>query len=135
MSEENPIVGHKTFADGRHEPLRKDEADSIMAACEAREAKHAADMPDEISAINAGFQAYLKLQELGWKKACYCPKDGTEFLVIEPGSTGIHSCHYSGKWPTGTYWISDGFDLYPSRPVLFKPKPAKVTHDGYPEGS
>ncbi len=119
---ENPIVGHKTFADGSHAPLRKDEADAIMANCDALEAKRALDMPDERAALMALGQAYQRLMELGWKEAMYCPKDGSELLVIEAGSTGIHSCHYSGDWPGGTYWISSAGDLWPSKPILFKLK-------------
>ena len=116
---EDPIVGHKTMTDGSHQPLRKSEADILLARAEAEKAKRAADWPDEQSAINAMFQAWLRLKEMGWRDAMYCPKDGTTFDVIEPGSTGIHPCHYEGDWPTGSWWISDG-DLWPSRPILFR---------------
>jgi len=121
----DPIVGHKTFStpDGgfRHEPLLKSEAEALWAASEAAREKRAADMPDEKSAIAMFFEAWLRLKELGWKEAQYCPKDGTSFDAIEAGSTGIHRCHYQGQWATGSYWVEAHSDLFPSRPVLYRP--------------
>lgn len=62
----------------------------------------------------------VRLKELGWQEAEYCPKDGSEFKAIEVGSTGIHDCVYLGDWPKGGWWVHDG-DTYPSRPILWKP--------------
>jgi len=122
---DNPIVGHATFRnpDGTHchEPIRKDEADALSAAAKDHEAVRAVLMPDVQSAIKHMFDGYLRLKELGWNDAIYCPKDGSIFEVIEPGSTGIHRCHYEGKWPTGSWWVhDDDGDMGPSRPVLFR---------------
>lgn len=117
------IVGHKTFVDGDrrwHEPLRRDEADAIWEACKAAEAKRAVDMPDVQSAIHTMQNAFARLKELGWREAVYCPKDGSEFEVIEPGSTGIHRCVYEGEWPTGGWWILSNGDMSPSRPMLYR---------------
>jgi hypothetical protein len=116
----DPIVGHTTFSDGRHEPLRQSEATAIIAASDAAKARRAEQMPDERSAIEAMFEAWLRLKELGWKEAIYCPKDGSLFDAIEPGSTGIHRCRYEGTWPTGGWWIVGDDDLWPSRPVLYR---------------
>ena len=77
-------------------------------------------MPDEKTAIAMFFEAWQRLKELGWQEAQYCPKDGSTFDAIEAGSTVIHRCHYEGQWPTGTYWVESHFDLYPSRPVLWR---------------
>lgn len=82
------------------------------------EAKRAADMPDEKSAIGAMFIAYIRLKELGWKDIIDCPKDGSSFSVIEAGSARVHTVHYSGGW-----WRHGTVDLYPSNPVLFKALP------------
>lgn len=124
MSDDNPIVGHTTFAnpDGsyRHEPLRKAEGDAILAAIEAADADRAKRMPDEQSALRTIFDGWRRLKELGWREAIYCPKDGTAFEAIEAGSTGIFRCQYSGKWPTGGWWIEDGGDLWPASPILFR---------------
>ena len=128
MTPENPddIVGHKTFRGDspltfRHEPLTRAEAEQMLAEIDAETEARAKAMPDEQSAIEAMFSAWLRLKELGWGEAIYCPKDGSTFEVIEPGSTGIHDCHYEGEWPKGTYWVHDPQgDLYPSRPVLFR---------------
>lgn len=124
MSEE--IVGHKTFSTGdplnpfRHEPLTRAEADEIWKRVEEANAKRAADMPTEQDALRAMVEAHHRLKELGWNDAIYCPKDGTQFLAIEPGSGGVHECHYSGEWPTGGWWIAEAGDLWPSRPCLWK---------------
>lgn len=124
------IVGHKTLADGSHEPLRRDEAEALYASATAKMEKRAADMPDEQSAIDAMFSAYQRLKELGWTEAIYCPKDGTVFRAVEPGSTGIFETHYSGKWPDGSWWSEDGGDLWPARPCLFKLHPEdQAKHD------
>ena len=117
---DDPVVGHKTFHDGHHEPLRKSEADALLAAADEAKAVRAAKMPDEQSAIHAMFDAWQRLKELGWNNAEYCPKDGSEFDAIEAGSTGIHRCRYDGDWPTGHWWIIGDDDLWPSRPVLFR---------------
>ncbi len=118
------IVGHKTFSDGaggfRHEPLTKREGEDLWARAEAAREKRAADMPDDKAAIEAMSSAHYRLTELGWRGAIYCPKDGSSFEVIEPGSSGIHRAHYSGEWPTGSWLIEADGDLWPSRPCLFR---------------
>jgi hypothetical protein len=125
MGKEDKIVGHKTFSDGqggfRHEPVTRAEADAMWAEVEANKAKRAATMPTEKDARNAMFDAWFRLKELGWQEAIYCAKDGSEFYVIEPGSSGVHVCHYEGKWPKGTWWIHSEGDMWPSRPCLWKP--------------
>lgn len=119
---DDPIVGHKTYHDGHHEPLRQSDETAIMAASDAAKARRAEQMPDEQSAISAMFEAWLRLKELGWKEAQYCPKDGSWFDAIEPGSTGVHSTQYTGEWPKGYWWVAEYGDLWPSRPCLFKLK-------------
>lgn len=129
------IVGHKTFHSVErgfyHEPLTRGEADELIAQIEKREQQRNELMPDEQSAINMLFDAYRRLHDFGWKNAVYCPKDGSEFLVIEPGSTGKHRCIYEGDWPDGTWWIVGDGDMCPSRPVLFKANPS---HEGEKNG-
>lgn len=117
------VVGHKTMADGRHEPLTRAESVALMQACEARDAKRKADMPIEQNAIDAMFEAWQRLKELGWREAIYCPTDGSSFDVIEAGSTGIHRCFYSGEWPDGYWMVGDGTECGPSRPILFRLDP------------
>lgn len=121
----DPIVGHKTLRnkDGSHscQPLKKYEADKIIAEIERKEAARAVAMPSEQSAINRIQDGYLRLKDFGWREAIYCPKDGSKFLIVEAGSTGIHECVYRGEWPEGGWWILSDFDMYPSHPILFKP--------------
>jgi hypothetical protein len=120
----NDIVGHKTFRDGplgfRHEPLRRSEADAIMASVEVATKRRNELMPDESAARHMLFDAWLRLKDFGWREACYCPKDGSEFDIIEPGSTGVFRCIYEGEWPNGRYWSFDEHDSYPSSPVLYR---------------
>jgi hypothetical protein len=145
LSNPDEIVGHKTFSTGdplhpfRHEPLTRADADEIWKRVEEAKAKREADMPTERDALRVMVDAYHRLHELGWNNAIYCPKDGTRFLAIEPGSSGIHDCHYRGEWPDGSWWIESDGDLWPSRPCLWKEKlyppddadvaPAAVTAD------
>lgn len=93
----------------------------LEAHIEAKKAERAEKMPDEKAAIEQMFEAWLRLKELGWNEAVYCPKDGSMFSVVEAGSTGIHQCNYTGEWPDGKWWVYDG-DVWPSRPVLWRPR-------------
>ena len=123
------IVGHKTFRDGlgfRHEPLYESEGKALLASCDAAAQARRDLMPDEDSAIRMMFAAHTRLHELGWRDAVYCPKDGSVFEVLEPGSTGRHKCIYEGEWPTGHWWILSDDDMSPSRPVLFKKLPIQA---------
>lgn len=123
-TELDDVIGHKTLRrdDGTlyHEPLTRAEGEEILRRVRESETRRKELMPDERAAILMFFEAWLRLKELGWSEAMYCPKDGSRFEVIEAGSTGIHPCYYSGDWPKGTYWISDGGDEWPSHPVLFR---------------
>lgn len=76
----------------------------------------------EMSHINRMFEAYRWLKSNGWNDICYCPKDGTYFLAIEAGSTGVHKCVYDGVWPDGRWWILEDGDMSPSMPILWKPE-------------
>lgn len=112
--------GWKTMRDGSRVPMSEDEAKSLWDRIEADRIARQNMMPDERSAIITMFSAWLRLKELGWREAQYCPKDGSCFEVIEPGSTGIFRSHYSGEWPDGSWWIEDGGDLWPANPILFR---------------
>ena len=126
MNKENPIVGHKTYHNvdvtHRHEPLRQDEADGIMAQIEAAKKRRIELMPTEKDAAKMMCEAYRRLEELGWNNTCYGPTNVTVHL-IEPGSSGIHKGSRWHPWPEKTWWI-DGDS--PSNPCLFKPLEAKL---------
>lgn len=77
---------------------------------------------EERAAIDQMFDAWETLRRLGWQHAIYCPKDGSWFWSIEPGSTGVHDTQYSGEWPKGIWWVAEACDLWPARPCLWKPK-------------
>jgi hypothetical protein len=133
QSNMNDIVGHKTFDTGeidpetgfpllRHEPLTRAEGEALWEAAKAAEKKRAEDMPDEQSALNAMFNAWLRLKELGWRDGKYSPRDLTRFKTIEIGSTGIFDGDCHGEWPDCTWTTYDERDAYPSShpPTLFK---------------
>lgn len=110
-------------------PIYVDEKrwDRLKAAIAAKDAVQAKRMPDDAAALAQMQDAYTRLEKLGWRDAIYCPKDGTTFDAIEAGSTGIHACHYEGEWPKGTWWVSDGYDLWPSRPILWRARQPENT--------
>lgn len=130
MSTEQEVVGHKTFWSKErgfwHEPLHSGEANDLWEQCERERERREAAMPDEDAAIRALFDAYIRLKDFGWNDAMYCPKDGSDFHVIEAGSTGKHRCVYEGEWPKGSWWIVEEGDMFPSRPVLFKAIPEQA---------
>jgi hypothetical protein len=95
------------------------EFDALIAECDKRKAERAEKMPDENAALMQMFEAYQRLQEMGWSDAIYCPKDGSVFSAISAGSTGIHKCNYTGEWPKGSWWIYDG-DMWPAHPILWR---------------
>jgi len=72
---------------------------------------------------------YHGLKSLGWADAIYCPKDGSLFLAIEAGSTGVFPCSYKGEWPHGRWWTEADGDLWPSQPILWKPMPKENSDD------
>lgn len=84
---------------------------------------------DEQQALYQVFDGYQRLKELGWNDAMYCPKDGSTFLMCCPSSTGIHRGHYSGEWPTGSWWAHDAGDLWPYTPMLWKPETQENSND------
>lgn len=99
---------------------------------DARE-RRAVAMPTERDCLRVLSDVSQRLRDLGWSDAIYCPKDGSEFDAIEFGSTGIHACHYSGEWPKGGWWVSDGGDLWPSHPVMYRKRPAQGIEAGTAE--
>lgn len=103
-------------------PIIVEETDyaEIQDAIARTLAVRAAKMPTDQAAIEQLNEAYRRLQDLGWKEAIYCPKDGSDFDVVEAGSTGIHPCFYMGKWPEGSFMIASHGDVYHSRPILFR---------------
>jgi hypothetical protein len=96
------------------------DARQILEDADAAKKRRAEQMPTEFDVLRVMMQCHSRLRELGWKEAIYCPKDGTSFQAIEFGSAGVHDCHYQGKWPKGTWWISDAGDLWPGRPVMVR---------------
>lgn len=93
--------------------------DDLMAKVERERAERAAKWPDDKTALRALAEVYQCLKDLGWNDGIYAPKDGTEFEVIQLGSTGIFRC-----CRVGDFWTTyDCGDSYPSHndPDMFRP--------------
>lgn len=112
--------GHMTVEDGSHVPLSADEAAAIWAQVQAADTDRKSRIPDEQTALRLMMDAYIRLKDMGWNDIIYCPKDGSPFDSISVGSTGIHSCHYEGTWPSGSWWVADGGDIWPAHPALYR---------------
>lgn len=97
------------------------DADEILEQVDAAQAKRRSELPTERDALTAMWRAHERLRDFGWNDAKFCPKDGTFFHAIEAGSTGIHLCNYDGEWPKGRWWIYYEGDVYPARPILWRP--------------
>lgn len=110
---------HVNYGDGKGEWQEWPESYVRELIEQADEAKRqrAADMPDDVAAIQAMQRAHTRLKELGWRDAVYAPKDREAIEVVEPGSTGIHRAHRDSE---GRFWIEGAGDLWPSSPVLFR---------------
>lgn len=102
--------------------------DQFMADHEANKARRAEAMPDDHAALRALQDVYLRFKEMGWNDAVYCPKDGTVFEAIESGCAAVQRCVYLGEWQNGKWWAMDGGDLFPSRPILFRPIKGSLTN-------
>lgn len=101
-----------------------------LRGIEPAKAARAALMPTEQDCFNLLAQARERLQELGRVDAVYSPKDGSQFQAIEFGLGGPGTCSYMGDWPDGGWWMHDGGDMWPSRPIMFKRQsPASPTDD------
>jgi hypothetical protein len=92
----------------------------MLAQADEEKAARAVEMPDDASALRVLHRAYRRLKETGWNDAQYA-RDGAWMEVIEVGSTGIHRARCDRELKC--WWIADGGDLWPSRPVLCRPLP------------
>jgi hypothetical protein len=126
---QDEVVGHKTFSDGhggfRHEPLKRTEAEAIMALCDAQQAARTARYPTAEDAVRGMCDAHHRLRELGWREAIYAPPDGKLKRVVEAGSSGIHEA-YCERRPEGSkgpnwWWSPSEGDLWPVTPILYFP--------------
>ena len=71
--------GHATTYEGEHVPLSQDEAKALWDAVEREKAQRAETMPATEDALSKLCSAKVRLRELGWRDAIYCPKDGSSF--------------------------------------------------------
>lgn len=110
--------GHTTHLDGSHTPLTEEVAKALWDASERKAAERMERYPDALAAIAGLCDAREALRAHGWSDGIYCPKDGSEFAIMQFGSSGIFPARYDGKWPDGTLMMMDG-SQHP-RGCLFK---------------
>ena len=70
------------------------------------------------------------MRNSGWRVATDCPKDGTMFWAWDPLNTLPYHCNYQGEWPKGSWWAYMDGDVWPARPVLFRPMMGKWPESG-----
>jgi hypothetical protein len=101
-----------------HETMQK-----ILADIEANDNLAAEVLPTEKECLNALCYIERRLKKLGFSDALYAPKDGSNFQMIEFGSSGIHEGFYEGEWPHGGFQVlcGDG-DTGPSHPIMYRLK-------------
>jgi hypothetical protein len=97
----------------------EEQAAAIFAELKRSDAEREAAMPDWQAALHQICRAKERLRDLGWREAVYCPKDGTDFGLVEWGSTGVFTGFYTGEWPDGHIVYED----YVGHPegMMFKP--------------
>lgn len=93
---------------------------AILRSAEEAKSARAAQMPTEQDCFRVWNQTYLRLKEIGWNDAVYCPKDGSVFMAIEPGMSNPCPCVYHGEWPKGSWWYLEAGDMWPARPTMFR---------------
>jgi len=113
------LRGSATTIDGERVSLSETTVKEILRQIDREKSNLERDMPTTKDAINAMQMAKTRLDDLGWRPAIYCPKDGSEFAIIKFGSSGIFQGCYIGEWPTGHIYTPMG-SQNPSA-SLFKP--------------
>lgn len=124
MSDEKNFSGSMTTADGKRVQLTSSEAEALWEKVKKSGEERAERLPDAHSCLVAMSQAESRLQELGWRKGSYCPRNGEPFAVCEVGSTGM----WQGFWsedadskPFSTGYIIAADCVHRPSEVFFKP--------------
>ncbi len=87
----------------------------------------------EVKLLEQMLDAREGLKSLGWRDGQYAPKDGTRFLSIEAGSTGVFPCYWMPNKHMadgGGFWSEAHGDLWPATPTLWKPLPSNDQGNG-----
>ncbi len=93
--------------------------ENLLAEIEESKAKRAEKMPTENDAFKQMFEAYQRLQELGWKDAMYAPRGGGDrFESYYPGSTAKAKDTHRDE--QGRFWVFEAGDIWPAMPALIK---------------
>lgn len=116
--------GHLTRQDGSHVPLTAEMAEALWSEAERQKEERAKLLPTEEDCFRMLATLGTRLEELGWRHAIYCPKDGTEFQALSLGCSKPYPCIYEGEWPKGRWEAYDeSGDGWPDYPSLYKEFP------------
>lgn len=94
--------------------------ETIVKAALAQKEDRAKYLPSEQDAMRAIQIGISRLEDIGWSRAIYCPKDGSVFLGYEAGSSSAVRCNYYGDWPKGTWLCYEGGDAWPFHPTMYR---------------
>ena len=98
--------------------LTDEQKQELWDAAMKAKAERAQRLPDVAACLCAIRDGHARLIELGWRDASYAPADSSPLHLIEAGSTGIHDGYRDAE---RRFWITGDGDLWPSRPILFRP--------------
>lgn len=71
---------------------------------------------EELKILEEIRESMRRLERLGWSNPMSpIPRD-RHILVVEAGSTGV----FRGRYESAHFFIEDGGDLWPSRPLAWK---------------
>jgi len=103
--------------------MEEDHYEKLIKWLDLSRQKRAERLPDTRSCLSSMLDARERLIELGWREMSGFPTDGaTSFWIVEVGSTGVHDAVYLGEYPNGYFFVQAGGDLWPTKPILWKPK-------------
>lgn len=77
--------------------------------------------PEELELLTTIQKAVQRLTALGWNTTLMPPEAG-DSIVVEAGSTGVFRGRYLSE---RSFFIEDGGDLWPSRPLAWKRPPER----------
>lgn len=90
----------------------------ILAEAQIRRRERADHLPTTNHCVVALLQTVERLREIGWRDACYAPKDRS-FDAIVMGGSGVHRCQWLGG-TAGGWFIEDTNDWWPAQIVVWR---------------
>lgn len=107
---------------GWSRPAKESVAQTLLALAKQQDEARAQLIPTEADAFRLIQQAMFRLRSLGWREdPAYAPKGQKIFTGLVFGALAPSPCCYVGEWPDGSWFAAEAGDLWPCRPVMWKP--------------